>query len=301
MPLVQLPTPCALRDVYVALGWDPTTTIGQIAGSTKPPTNFVVPACQFVERRTAAASRQALYGKVGVLQPGQRPGRLSAEQHVPQLIVTRRANEGNNTSIYVAKGVYETNYTFDQAGYIAAKKDPDIAHAIGNAANWLARWKNASQPRVYFVMPSTIAEMNRQAEAEHCNDFILAYQLTLGALEVALNQVAATPFGPFASAQLARAAVIDQLRNTLPMGLRDVAQNLDLCGQKYLALCQKSKIRDSKNYHNWGLDYLGPAVQAQSIHYLTGRQRAESGRIFLQYTQGEAEVGRHSSVSIIQF
>ena len=139
MPLVLLPTPCALRDVYVALGWDPATTIGQFAGSTKPPTNFVVPTCQFVERRAAAASRQALYGKLGVLQPGQRPGGPSAEQSVPQLVVTRGANEGNNTSIYVAKGVYETNYTFDQSAYMAAKKDPDMAHAIGNAANWLAR------------------------------------------------------------------------------------------------------------------------------------------------------------------
>jgi hypothetical protein len=36
-------------------------------------------------------------------------------------------------------------------------------------------------------------------------------------------------------------------------------------------------------------------------NYLTGRQRAENGRIFLQYTQGQAEVGTHSSASIIQF
>ena len=58
--------------------------------------------------------------------------------------------------------------------------------------------------------------------------------------------------------------MIDQLRNTLPMGLRDAAQNLDLCGQKYLDLCKKSKIRDSSNWHNWGLGYLEPGFRSYS-------------------------------------
>ena len=228
------------------------------------------------------------------------------EEYLPKLIVTRRANEGNNTSIYVQEGVYETNYTFNEAEYWKAKEDPGMAKYISNAANWLARWQNASQPRVYFVMPSEIATLNQQAEAEHCSDFILAYELSLGALQVALDKVATT-LGPLPSVQLARAAVIDRLRDALPMGLRDIAENIDLCGKKFVDLCEKSKIRDSNQWHTWGLEYLGAGVKSfsswttEKINYLTGKPRAEKSRIFLRYTQGQAQVGRHPSASIIGF
>lgn len=279
MPLVRLPTPCTLKDIYVGEGWDPATTVGQLAGATKPPTDFVVPAYQI------AQMEQFIGG-----------GRTTG-QYMARLSVTRRAKEGNNTSIYLSEGLYETNYTLDNDAYKAAEKDPNTS-----VASWLVPWK-ASQPRVYFVMPTTIAEMNRQAEGEHCSDFLRAYHLTIHALERALDKIADAPSLPFASAQGARAARIDQLRNALPIGLRDVAESINLCGQKYLDLCKKSKTRDEKNWHSWGLKLLGlaPKVPAEGVEYLTGKQRQEGGRIYLEYTLGQAEVGRHTSESIIKF
>ncbi len=305
MPLVQNPTPCTLRDIYVEEGRDPATGIGIIAGVTKPPADFITPTWVITEKRSemahGAAVRQAYLGKLGMMPPGAQPPGPTTEQYVAQLAVTRRGSQGTNKSIYISKGVYETNYTFDMKDYTAAKKDPLMANALQNMANWLSPWKKATQPRVYFVMPDSVADLNRQAEAEHCADFILAYQLSIHAVETALDQVALMPTVTAASALAARTARVQLLQNALPAGLKDLAQSPDQCGTKFLDLCHKSKIRDSSNWHTWGLDYLGPGVQAASIHYLTGKQREESGRIFLQYTKGQSEVGTHTSASIIHF
>lgn len=299
--IVRDPSPCTLWDLYLGDGQNPAIATELMAGLTKPPTHFVVPTYLIAERRTVAAQgaavRQAYYGKLGVLQPRDPPSGPTAEQYEAQLLVTRRADEGNNTSIYLPKGVYETNSTFNLEGYKKARSEPDFT---GNAASYLEQWQS-SKPRVYLVMPDRIASMNMLAETEHCNDFLWAYQLTLHALDLALVQIAAAPLLPFASAQLARAARIAELHNALPTGLRGVEQSIDLCGQKYLALCEKSFIRDSSEWHSFGLDYLGPGVQAASIHYLTGEQREEEGRIYLQYTQGKAQVGVHPSEEIIRF
>jgi hypothetical protein len=42
-------------------------------------------------------------------------------------------------------------------------------------------------------------------------------------------------------------------------------------------------------------------MEPPSVHYLTGAKREESGRIFLQYTQGQASVGTHTSASVITY
>jgi hypothetical protein len=302
MPLVRVPLPCTLRDIYVGEGQDPATAIGVIAGATKPPNDFVTPTYQITQNRTAfaqaAAQRQPLYSKLGILKPGDHP---PSAQYVAQLIVTRRANEGTSTSVYVSKGIYETNYTFDQQGYKEAKGDEMMQASLSNLANWLAPWKRADQPRVYFVMPERIADLNKQAEAEHCNDFVLAYDLTLHALQTALDQVAIAAQVTCDSAQHAIDERVTRLRDALPVGLKDVAPKPELCGQKFLDLCKKSKFRDSSNWHSWGLDYLGKNMDPPSVHYLTGGKREENGRVFLQYTEGQAQVGTHTSASIIKF
>ena len=308
MPLVRLPTPCTLRDIFAADGHDPATFTGPLdAGLTKAPTGFVVPTFQITERRTdaaqTAAMRQAFNAKVlpppprGA--PPVRPGGPSAGEWLAQLTVTRHANEGTNTSLYVKKGVHETNFTFNVEKYKAAKSDPENGPV--KPGNWLEPWQNARQPRVYVVMPEPIAEINRKLEIEHCDDFVTAYDLTLGALEAALAHVAATVSPIYASAQLARDARLHLLHAALPVGLKDVVQNPDLCGQKYIDLGKKTEIRDSSDWHSLALDYLGPGPPPPSIHYLTDRHRPESGCIFLQFTQGTAEFGKHPSASIIKF
>lgn len=244
----------------------------------------------------------ALYGKVGVMTPKTlRPAMASSELYETTLQTTRHAAEGSNRSIYLAKGVYETNYTYDIKSAQSMKKQAGMEQIAGNPANFLRAWE-AKEPRVYLVMPDSVAELNRQAETEHCNDFILAYQLTLGALETALNQAALAIIPAAQSAEAARAARVSKLQEHLSAGLKDVAANTDLCAQKYLALSAKSKSRDGSGWHSFGLEYRGTGPLPPSVHYLTGKRRPDEGSpIFLQYTKGQSQIGTHPSASVIRF
>jgi hypothetical protein len=306
MALARVPTLCTLRDLLLIENQDPATDNTRDAGSTSEPEGFTVPAVQFVERRTqasqASASRMALMSRVGVITPStQRPDSANSELYESTLIVTRHAAEGANKSIYLGKGVYETNFTYDTESAQSFKKKEGMELIAANASNFLKEWK-AGTPRVYFVMNDTIAQMNLQAETEHCNDFLLAYQMTLGALETALAHAASAVIPPAPSAQVAHAARVAKLQEFLPVNLKDVVANLDLCGQKYRALSAKSKDRDGKLWHSYGLEYLDPGPLPPTVHYLTGKARpGETGHIFLQYTKGQTQIGTHSSASVITF
>ena len=305
MALARIPTLCTLRDLILIENQDPATDNTRDAGSTSEPENFTVPVWQITERKTqaaaASASRMGLYGKLGVTTPAtQRPAMASSELYESTLLVTRHAAEGTNKSIYLGKGVYETNYTYDSESAQAFKKKPGMELIAANASNFLKDW-TAGKTRVYFVMPESIAQMNLQAETEHCNDFILAYQMTLGALEAALAQAASAIIPAAPSAQAAHAGRVAKLSEYLPVNLKDVAANAD-CGQKYRALSAKSKDRDGAGLHTYGLEYMGPGPIPPSVHYLAGKPRpGESGHIFLQYTKGRTQIGTHTSASVIKF
>ena len=301
MAIVRQPTPCNLADLYIMDGASPATATSTDAGLTSDPEHFVVPAWQINPTRTAeahgAAVRQSYYAKVGVLQPGIAPRGASAEQYNAPLMVTRHANEGNNRSIYLAEGVYETNSTINLKLY---------KQSGGRIGSWFEPCDKPTQPRVYLVMPHDIADLNRQAETEHCADFLRAYELTLGALEDALAQAAAAPLPSSASADLARTARLNQLQHFLPAGLAGVAQKPDLCAQKYKELIEKSRLRDqprddSGGWHDFGLEFLDGDFQPKDVHYLTGNPRPENGRIYLRYTRGDTQIGTHTSASIIKF
>lgn len=306
MALCRIPTPCTLRDLMVIENQDPATDNTRDAGSTSQPEGFTVPAFQITERRTQAAqmsaSRLNLYGKLGVVTPNNpRPASASSEFYETILAVTRHAAEGVNKSIYLPKGVYETNYTYDLDSAQAFKKEEGMELIAANASNFLKNWTKGT-PRVYFVMPDSIAQMNLHAETEHCNDFLLAYQMTLGALETALGQAAAAPVPAAPSAQAGRAARISKLQEFLPVNLKDVAANPDLCGQKYRTLGDKSKDRDQNLWHSYGLEYIGSGPLPPTVHFLTGKPRpGETGHIFLEYTKGQTQIGTHTSASIIKF
>ena len=135
--------------------------------------------------------------------------------------VKRSAAEGNNHSYYLTEGVYETNYAFSIRGYQQAQKeaaqgDSLAVMSLGNLANFLEPYANERQSRVYLVMPRNISELNRQAEKEHCMDFVHAYDLTVGAMQAALQQVRDTDVGWFDSPLAARQAIEAELRRLLP-------------------------------------------------------------------------------------
>jgi hypothetical protein len=306
MALARIPTLCTLRDLMLVENQDPAVENTRDAGSTSEPEHFTVPAFQITERRTQAAQgsalRMGLMAKVGVITPTtQRPASANSELFESTLSVTRHASEGTNKSIYLGKGVYETNYTYDLDSANAMKRKEGMELIAGNASNFLKDW-TAGNPRVYFVMPENLAQMNLQAETEHCNDFLLAYQMTLGALEAALPLAAAAAIPAASSAQAAHAARVAKLQEHLPVNLKDVAANADLCGQKYKTLSGKSKNRDGAGWHSYGLEYTGSGPLPPSVHYLTGRARpGETGCIFLIYTKGQTQIGTHPSASVMTF
>ena len=77
---------------------------------------------------------------------------------------------------------------------------------------------------------------------------------------------------------------------------------MHLAGRVYDALSAKSKDRDGRAWHSYGLEYLGPGTVPKDVHYLTGKARpGEIGQILVKYTKGQTQIGLHPSASIIKF
>jgi hypothetical protein len=204
--------------------------------------------------------------------------------------------------VYLGAGVYETNYTFDLRHYEKEVKEEMKAAGIDATASYLSPWQEPSQPRVYLIMPEDIAELNKKAETEHCNDFMRAYQLTLKKIEDVIIELSNANVGRHNTPLLSRVALEAQMRQHLPLQLQDAMLNPHLCGERYLQLCKKSREeRDDKDWHSFGLEYIGPNFNPSAVEYLTGAPRQEKGRLYLRYTKGKTEIGFHPSEIIIRF
>jgi hypothetical protein len=162
----------------------------------------------------------------------------------------QRATEGNNLSRYLSTGLYRTDLMINPGG---------------NVSNFLSGGKAR---RVYIEVSSTTADLNRRAEQEHCDDFLLAYRLTLGAVQIAIDRVAGTANGPHATLQ----AAVTAIRGAVTLGLHarisqvfqnsiDANGNVDAgrlqneLGALYVGLCKRSKTkRDDKGYHHFDIE-----------------------------------------------
>lgn len=79
------------------------------------------------------------------------------------------ASEGTNASYYLGTGLYPSN----------------LMMSGRNITNYSPGPTNR---RIYRIVTDDIADLNRKAEEEHCNDIIRAYQITLQAVQNAINK-----------------------------------------------------------------------------------------------------------------
>lgn len=295
MPIVRNPTAATLAELYTSFSRNPATARGIAAGNTEAPTGYVLPSFAIQSTQDQGARLRAnYYGKLNLPNLPPAPASFTAK-----LVVARKAAEGNNRALYLKDGIYETNYTMSVSTYKTMIDDEAYAGA-NVAAGLLEEWRKGCD-RVYFVMPLDIALLNLAAEKEHCDDFIRAYSLTLGALQDALDLVDGRVMGPSKTAREAEALVEKAIDDQIPQALKALGRNASLWGPKYLQICDKSKQRDTSNWHSWGLELIeAKDVPSLTTYYLTGQQREEKGRVYLKFTRGQTQIGTHPSTEVVK-
>ena len=196
MPLARAPRPATLAEVYASA--HPTESVSscvsKAAGSTPPPaTGYAAPSYT-----------------IHTIQKRRTPADAKSAPFYAKLVKVSAAREGDNSSVYLKEGLFETNFTLDLAkleSELSEIGDPDTEERrIGGlfAINTLLQLWTPGTPRVYFLMSFGLAERNRLAEQEHCDDLIRAYKLTLGLAEEIIDQVALKEYGPAASPKAAQ-------------------------------------------------------------------------------------------------
>jgi len=207
-----------------------------------------------------------------------------ADGHRARLRLTRNASSGTNRCEYLTTGVYPTTRYYNQS---------DHERFGGGISNYLDTRIGTGKPRCYFVMHDDIAQMNKRAEEEHAHDYILAYELTLGRIQGILESVSRREFGPYSTPVEARQAVDNAITGAIPSQYAGLALNMPAWKAKFEQLCAKSKRRDTSNWHSWGLE-LEPDSYAPTW------SRKDPNAVYLRYTVGQAQVGVHSSSSVIE-
>jgi hypothetical protein len=271
MPLKQNADPVDLAALLTSFGSDPASGFSIHAGNTTRPNNAITPAYE-----------------IDVVPAGA--------QFTASVVMQQRAAEGTNDSFYLRAGVFETNRTLDVGMLEADRKSGNVARM----ASYLGRFENRSANRVYFSMPDDMAERNRRAEVEHCNDLIHAYRQTLGALDAALTTIAPVnaPTQGEAGERIAAA-----IRNALPRDRVHLGINPAVWRQEYERLCDRTRFRDDQGWHSFGLEL----VDAQDVRgrddpsYLTGGRRDDAGFPirYLRFTTGTTQIGVHPSDQVV--
>jgi hypothetical protein len=317
--LAATSTAVTLAEMYREEGSDPAAALGYSLGSTSDPEGFDLPAAAFEVAANAAAQgaeiRARYYARLGRNLPVQPPPherdrRLAPPPHVVppappfrvRFRLTRAASEGSNRSLYVREGIYETNYTFEAEDADAARPDwrDNMAGLIKERrADAVSRqFGLAPLPRVYFWVPGDMAERSKQAELEHLADLRRAYQLSLGQLDAALRAAEGTGRN---EPEARLAAEADFVRRLDPP-LRGLGLDMARWGEKYLALCSKSKGRDVQD-HSFGLSLVDAgAVPALPVTYLTAAgAREENGRVFVKISVGTTRIPGQRTQDLIVY
>jgi len=300
MALTTNPIAANLSQVYTSQGKNPATCTFIASGNVNPPTGYVVPTCQ-ISPSAHSGPLLAAHRRPPLLA-AHRPGIRTVAKYRVKLMHTRQATQGSNTAVYLTSGIYETNYTFDRAEYKQGVKGYESGgdEGLANPANYLVPWKNAKQIRVYFVMPNELAPTNRDAEREHCNDFIHAYKICLKAVDDRFRALNGTTLDGYVSAEEAKQAMISLVGEKLHPALRPLACDVNKLKAKFEQLLQKSRDgRDGKGWHSFGIKIISKPPAKLPVSYLTGKRRQEKGRLYVQFTKGQTQINIHSSASVM--
>jgi hypothetical protein len=278
--LARTPTATSLRTLIQLSGGDPDEEVQGTIGRTSEPVDARSP-----EYRVD-------YEETEDVPP----------RHVARLTITRGPSEGNSTSHYLQEGVYETNYSFDTAAYDRDRK----AGALENIRNYLMPYTlgtgGARTNRVYYVMTGEIADLNRFAEQEHCNDHLYACERTLAVIHAALHRVQGRRCGPADDQAAARALVQAALLAEVPDARRGLGIEMPAWLHEYERLRGLTALRDTRGYHTWGLELIASsAVPDVPTRYLTLAARNTDGhdRVYFRLTAGQTEINEHGSPEII--
>jgi hypothetical protein len=295
MALTIIPTPATLEQVYRSLRKNPATDLTFAFGTVTPPQGFIVPTCQINTAPSGIGPvPPAAAARLGI------PSR--AQKYAAKLARLQKADPGSNTAVYLTSGVYETNWTFlakdHKEGVIQALRD---GTAPGRLASYFSPWKDATQKRVYLIMPEELAPLNAAAEREHCSDFIHAYNISLGAVDVAFQTLNGAATIDCMSTQEATRAMERKVEERVHPALASIALVPNGLAKKFSDLQEKSRTgRDGRGYHSFGLELLSePPRNLRPVTYLTGAPRPEAGKIYLIFTRGTTQIGVFPSSAII--
>lgn len=275
------PTGGTLADLFRADNENPATVRDYSLGTTSLPVNTVLPlfALQVTVDPVAhgQALRSGLYRRMGIPSP---PPPVVARAHYN---VTRAAAPGNNVSLYLRGGIYETNFTLGDENI-----DKSIENWRQRIVGFFTGWEEHPEyPRVYIYMPDDTAALSRAAEQEHLDDMWHAWTLTFGVVANALNAT-----GSGRNEPEARSAAEAAFTSALPVKLRNLGSNMESWKNKFLELCVKTRDRDIRGDHSMGLELVAreDVPAPDNVTYLTGGPRDENGRVYLRVYRGTARV-----------
>lgn len=171
--------------------------------------------------------------------------------------ITQRAYEGDNSAYHLGAGTHST----------------DLMFSNGGLTNYVAGDGNR---RIYVEVSGSIATDSRHAEEEHCRDIRHAYDITLSAVQDALDRAALRAYEGQTS-DLAMQAAKHAISQGLHIRLRTLLIESNLgagginmplfsakLGALYLEICNKSQDRDARGWHFFSPDSTGESWSMRS-------------------------------------
>jgi len=280
-----------LAGVYTYQGDNPAVYWGLDVANTDEPSGFTLPQYLItIQKRNPPSFLGKVRKALDSIHMGSDPYDIYA-----QLNLTANADPGTNDAVYLGAGIYDTNGTIDL---------PSVRSNVGlSPMNYAKTW-TTGKLRIYLVVENAEAKKNRDAENEHLADFIYAYNRTLAVAQNAFVALRNRWFGPFDEESDALQAVEDAFLENVPAELKHLGMKMNLWGQEYLRLCQKSRIeRDGRGWHSFGVQVIHRSSLPKHIHpsYLTGVKRPDGGRVYIKLVSTGTQIGSHSSASIITY
>jgi hypothetical protein len=237
-------TPGTLEDINIAGGNLPGTPTLDL-GTTSRPQNAVAPDFQ-----------------VQLIPIHRNPHRFRA-----RVIKTQDADEGDVNAMHVKSGTYYTNYRWIPDNELANHGMNQQTNANLRVTTLVAMMNAIDWDHVYMNVSGSISRLSRDAEQEHLNDTRHAYDISIGALDQAINTIVAQmpqngyqPDGGegYKSQQSARNDMFGKINQLLPNGSRGhISANQNTWLNDYLNLTQMTQNRDNQGWHSFELRKSG--------------------------------------------
>lgn len=251
----------------------------------KSPAVAIQPALQKTPRAVTLGELMAFYRTLNSTWNGAfGKAETPKNYRIPRLSgakIISPADPGTNEARYVGMGIHESSSGLSIDRY---KKygDEGLIYCVQHDIN---NW--TGYQRIFFIMPQALAQLNKQAEAQHLSDHQIAYDRTLGLLQKILTNLQKrgmmlpTRLPPvheivkIIEQEMKNLKVEPQVLAYAKMGL-----NMNQWAAKYEELAKKSGARDSRGWHtltfqNWD-SQKSNKWDGLPIHYI-GAAKAQGG------------------------